>query len=230
MVDETSHTIGEVINLLRDEFPEVTISKLRFLEGQNLISPSRSSSGYREFTDHDLDRIRYILRQQRDHYLPLKVIKSKLTSWERGEEGGIVSSGLPPDAYFAASGVSMTSAELGKAAGLDQKQVAALVEHGLIEPIALDDGSEVFRDDDVVIARAAQRLLQHGLEARHLRSFRLAVDREVDLLRQITNPMLRHRNPESRQQGAETLADSAQAGREISDTLLRIQLRKLIEE
>jgi DNA-binding transcriptional MerR regulator len=230
MVEETSHTIGEVINLLRDEFPEVTISKLRFLEGQNLISPRRSSSGYREFADHDLERIRYILRQQRDHYLPLKVIKSKLTSWERGEEGGIIPSGVPPDTYFAASGVSMSSAELAKAAGLDQKQIASLVDHGLIEPVVMDDGSEVFRDDDLVIARAAQRLLQHGLEARHLRSFRLAVDREADLLRQLTSPMLRHRNPESRRQAAETLADSAQAGRELSETLLRIQLRKLIEE
>ncbi|MDH3730963.1 MAG: MerR family transcriptional regulator [Acidimicrobiia bacterium] len=223
-----SHTIGGVIALLREEFPDVTVSKLRFLEGQNLIRPSRTKAGYRQFSDADLERIRYILRQQRDHYLPLKVIKSKLTAWERGEDSAKLPEGPPPETYFAESGVSMSASELAKAAGLGRRQLANLVEHGLLTPMKLEGGKEVFRDDDLVIARAAARLVRHGLEGRHLRSFRLSVDREVDLLRQLTEPMLRHRNPENRRRAAEILADSAQAGRELSEALLRGELRDLL--
>lgn len=223
-----SHTIGAVIALLRDEFPDVTVSKLRFLEGQNLIRPSRTKAGYRQFSSADLERIRYILRQQRDHYLPLKVIKSKLTAWERGEDSAKLPEGPPPEAYFAESGVSMSASELSRAAGLSRRQLANLVEHGLLTPMQLDGGKEVFRDDDLVIARAAARLIHHGLEGRHLRSFRLSVDREVDLLRQLTEPMLRHRNPDNRRRAAEILADSAQAGRELSEALLRGELRDLL--
>ncbi len=229
MAEPSRRTIGEVISELREEFPEVSVSKLRFLEAQNLISPARSPSGYREFADSDVERIRYILRQQRDHFLPLKVIKSKLTSWERGEDAGSLPEGTPPEAYFAAPGVSMTPADLAKAAGLSRKQLAALVEHGVLEPLRLDGGKEVFRDEDLVVARAAHRLLRNGLEARHLRAFRLAIDREVDLLHRLTEPMLRHRNPENRRRAAEILADSAQAGRDLSEALLRAELRRLLE-
>ncbi len=223
-----THSIGAVITLLREEFPDVTVSKLRFLEGQNLIRPSRTKAGYRQFSEADLERIRYILRQQRDHYLPLKVIKSKLTAWERGEDSATLPEGPPPETYFADSGVSMSASELAKAAGLGRRQLATLIEHGLLTPTKLDGGKEVFRDDDLVIARAAARLLRHGLEGRHIRSFRLSVDREVDLLRQLTEPMLRHRNPDNRRRAAEILADSAQAGRELSEALLRGELRDLL--
>jgi len=230
MARAEAHTIGEVINLLREEFPDVTVSKLRFLEGQKLIEPRRSPSGYREFSVSDLERIRYILRQQRDHYLPLKVIKSKLAAWQRGDDPvAELPEGPPPEAYFASSGVSMTPPELAKASSLTRKQVAALVEHGVIEPMVLDDGKEVFRDEELIVARAAYRLLRHGLEPRHLRSFRLAADREVELLRQLTAAQLRHRNPDSRQQAAEILADCAQAGRELSETMVRAHLRRLLE-
>lgn len=123
----------------------------------------------------------------------------------------------------------MTAAELAKAAGLTRKQVEALVEHGVIEPMKLEGGKEVFRDEDLIVARACYRLLRHGFEARHLRSFRLAADREVELLRQLTAAQLRHRNPESRQAAAEILADCAQAGRELSETLVRSHLRRLLE-
>ena len=224
-----THTIGSVISLLREEFPDVTVSKLRFLEGQNLIRPKRSSAGYRQFSDGDIDRIRYILRQQRDHYLPLKVIRSKLTAWERGEDAAKLPDGPPPEAYFGDSGVSMTASDLAKAAGLSRRQLATLVEHGLLNPLNVN-GDEVFRDDALVVARAAARLVRHGLEGRHLRTFRLAVDREVDLLRQLTEPMLRHRNPENRRRAAEILADSAQAGRDLSEALLRAELRELLNQ
>jgi DNA-binding transcriptional MerR regulator len=225
-----THTIGAVIAMLRDEFPDVTVSKLRFLEGQNLLRPRRSAAGYRQFTEADLERIRFILRQQRDHYLPLKVIKSKLTAWERGEESAQLPEGPPPETYFGDSGLSMSASELARAAGLNRRQLATLVEHGLLTPLVLDGGKEVFQDEALIIARAAARLLNHGLEGRHLRSFRLAVDREVDLLRQLTEPMLRHRNPDNRRRAAEILADSAQAGRDLSEALLRAELRHLLSQ
>ena len=103
-----TRSIGEVINTLREEFPELTVSKIRFLESQGLVEPERSPSGYRLFTDDDVNRIQYILREQRDHFLPLKVIKSKLTAWERGEQvTARPESGPPPETYFAGSGISL---------------------------------------------------------------------------------------------------------------------------
>lgn len=230
IADQPRHSIGETINLLRDEFPEVSVSKLRFLEGQGLIEPERSPSGYREFSAADLDRVRYILRQQRDHYLPLKVIKSKLTAWERGEEPTLEpAAGSPAETYFSGSAVSMSADELARAAGLTRGQVEALVDHGVLEPDHLDDGAAVFREDDLVVANAAHRLLGHGLEPRHLRAFRLAAQREVDLLRSLTEPLVRHHNPENRRRAGQILADTAQAGRDLQEALVRGALRRLLE-
>ena len=223
-------TIGEAINRLRDEFPEVTVSKLRFLENQGLIDPDRSPSGYREFTADDLERIRYILRQQRDHYLPLKVIKSKLTAWERGEEPTLPPpAGPPPESYFSVSAVTMTAEELARAAGLTRAQVDALVEHDVLVPVRGEGGKLAFEDEALVVARAAHRLLANGLEARHLRTFWLAAQREADLLTGLTEPLVRHPNPENRRRAAEILADTAQAARELQEALIRDRLRRHIE-
>jgi DNA-binding transcriptional MerR regulator len=223
-------TIGQVINLLKQEFPDVTVSKLRFLESEGLISPARSSSGYRVFGEADIERIRYVLRQQRDHFLPLKVIKSKLTAWERGEEPTVPpASGAPPETYFASTGVRMTADEIARAAGVPVDLVARLVEHGVLTPERTEDGP-AFGEDDLAIARAAHRLVDHGLEARHLRSFRVAANRETDLFSQLTGPLLRHRSPANRRQAAEILADSAQAARDLQDAMVRSQLRRLLEE
>jgi len=225
-----THTIGEVINLLKSEFPELTVSKIRFLEGQGLIRPQRSASGYRIFTDEDIRRIEYVLREQRDHYLPLKVIKSKLTAWEHGEESPVPpESGPPPEAYFAASGVSLTVEELMRSSGLSRAQADELVAHGLLEPVRLPDGTEVFRDEDLVVAKAAHRLLDRGLEVRHLRTIRLAADRETDLLGQLAAPLLRHRNPDNQRRAAEILADCSQAATRVQGGQVRGRLRRLLE-
>ena len=230
MAEESRHSIGEAINLLRAEFPDVSVSKLRFLEGQGLIEPARNPSGYREFSGRDLERVRYILRQQRDHYLPLKVIKSKLTAWERGEEPTLEpAAGPPPETYFGGAGVSMSADELARAAGLTKRQVEELTEHGVLQPTAMDDGTPVYREDDLVVAGAAHRLLAHGLEARHLRAFRLGAQREVDLLRSLTEPLVRHHNPENRRRAAEILADTAQAGRDLQEAMVRSSLRRILE-
>ena len=158
------------------------------------------------------------------------MIKSKLTAWERGEEPTLEpAAGPPPDTYFADSGVSMSADELARAAGLTKTQVEQLVDQKVLEPFILDDDTAVFRDDELVIARAAHRLLAHGLEARHIRAFRLAAQREVDLFRGITEPLVRHHNPENRKRAAEILADAAQAGRDLQEAMVRAALRDVLE-
>lgn len=225
-----THTIGEVINLLRSEFPDVTVSKIRFLESKGLVRPDRSASGYRMFTDDDVHRIQYILSEQRDHYLPLKVIKSKLTAWEHGEESPVTpEAGPPPEAYFSSSGVSLSVSEISRSSGLSRAQLDGVIAEGLLLPTELPDGSLSFTDADLQIARAAHRLLVRGLETRHLRGLRLAAERQVDLLGQLVAPLLRHRNPDNQRKSSEILADTAQASAVIQETIIRSRLRKLLD-
>ncbi|MDX2344422.1 MAG: MerR family transcriptional regulator [Acidimicrobiia bacterium] len=225
-----TQSIGEVINKLRADFPDLTVSKVRFLEAQGLISPTRSPSGYRMFGEDDVERLRYVLSEQRDHFLPLKVIKSKLTSWDRGEDTATPrDSGPAPEAYFGSAGVSMAVDELCRASGVDRAQVDELISQGVLMPLDLPDGRQVFRDEDLAIARSAYRLFARGYEGRHIRSLRLAADREVDLLSQLVTPMLRHRNPKNRRRAAEVLADGASAGAKLQENLVRARLRRLLE-
>ncbi len=223
-------SIGEVITGLRSEFPELTVSKIRFLEGQGLIEPQRSASGYRLFSEEDIKRITFILREQRDNYLPLKVIKSRLAAWDRGDDPpDVTSSGPAPETYFASSGISMTVEELGKAAGLSSRHLKELIDHGVLTPMELPDGTRVFRDEDLATAQAARRLIRQGLEGRHLRAIRLAADREVELLHQLVAPLLRHRNPDNRRRAGEILADTAHAGAQLGESIVRSRIRRLLE-
>ena len=230
IADRQTQSIGEVINGLRPEFPDLTVSKVRVLEAQGLINPTRSPSGYRMFSEDDVDRLRYVLSEQRDHFLPLKVIKSKLTSWDRGEEMETPrDSGPAPEAYFGSAGVSMAVDELGRSSGLTRDQIDELITQRVLEPMDMPDGRQIFRDEDLAIARSAYRLFSRGFEGRHIRSLRLAADREVDLLSQLVNPLLRHRNPKNRRRAAEVLADGASAGAQLQENLVRARLRKLLE-
>ena len=230
LADRKTQSIGEVINKLRVDFPDLTVSKVRFLEAQGLISPTRSPSGYRMFGEADVERLRYVLSEQRDHFLPLKVIKSKLTSWDRGEDTATPrDSGPAPEAYFGSAGVSMAVDELCRASGLSREQVDELISQGVLAPFDLPDGRQVFRDEDLAIARSAYRLFSRGFEGRHIRSLRLAADREVDLLAQLATPLLRNRNPKNRRRAAELLADGASAGAQLQENLVRARLRRLLE-
>lgn len=229
MTSVASYSIGEVAAMLGGEFANVTVSKLRFLESEGLIRPERSESGYRSFSATDVEKVRYILRQQRDHFLPLKVIKTKLSAWERGEEPTVSpEAGPPPEAYFSTSNVSMDAEELARTAGIPSGVIDDLVTHGVITPTATPAGDR-YNEDDLGVARAAHRLVAHGLEARHLKAIRHAANREVDLFRQLTGPLLRHASPSSRHQAAEVLADVAQAARELQESLVRADLRTLLD-
>lgn len=224
MPDSKALSIGEVINLLRDEFPDVSVSKIRFLESQGLIDPNRSPSGYRQFDADDLARLRFILEQQRDHFLPLKVIKSKLTLWERGEE----TEGRPGGgaARLDQPGEPLDQASLLKRSGLSKEELASLAEVGLIKPIR---DSTVYPPEAGIIGAEAKRLMDQGLEPRHLRAIRLSVDRESDLLTQLVAPLLKAANPEARVRAQEVLEECSGSVRAMHRALLSVELKQQIK-
>lgn len=230
--DTTTRSIGELITSLREEFPELSVSKVRFLEAQGLIDPVRSSSGYRMFTDDDVRRVQYILREQRDHFLPLKVIKAKLNSWERDERAPVLpASGTTPspDLYFAGIEDTMSLEDFARTSGLSRSQIEDLVTEGVFDPAEDERERMVFAHSDLEVATAAFRLLRQGLEVRHLRTMRLAADRETDLIRQLATPLLRHRNPDARHEAAAILADCSQAAVQLQEGIVRRRLKDLLD-
>lgn len=221
MGDVKDLSIGEVILLLRDDFPDVSVSKIRFLESQGLIDPDRTTSGYRQFDRDDLARIRFILQQQRDHFLPLKVIKSKLTLWERGEESEMASEDRPPTLEDA--GEPLDEAGLLKRSGLSKRQLGELVATGLIRPV---DGSQVYPPEAGIIATEAKRLIDMGLEPRHLRTIKLSAEREADLLNQLAAPLLKAVNSDARARAVDLLQEGSESVRSIHRALISLELRQ----
>jgi DNA-binding transcriptional MerR regulator len=200
----SSLTIGAVLAELAPEFPDISISKIRFLEAEGLVTPERSGTGYRRFSPDDLERLRYILTAQRDRFWPLKVIREALDKLERGLESapGDSASSRPsvpapvndPDLPTAIDlgrrgHLRLTEVELGEASGLDEAAFQALSAYGLLRP----DSTGHYGDAALAVARAAGALAAHGIEPRHLRPFRTAADREIGLVQQVVSP-LRGRN------------------------------------
>lgn len=216
-------SIGEVINLLRDDFPDVSVSKIRFLESQGLIDPGRSDSGYRQFDPEDLARLRFILQQQRDHFLPLKVIKSKLTLWERGED--LASRTAEPTSRLESRGEPLSRDDLLRRSGLSPSELDELIEVGVLRS---PGEPEVFAPDTGIVATEAKRLMDQGLEPRHLRTIRLSVDREADLLRQLAAPLLRAHNPEARARARDLLELSGGAVQAMHRAMLEDELKQQI--
>lgn len=218
--DTGALSIGEVINLLRDDFPDVSVSKLRFLESQGLIDPQRSASGYRQFDPDDVARLRFILQQQRDHFLPLKVIKSKLTLWERGEDPGSHESA--PTSSLEDEGEPLDRSDLLKRSGLTEEELSALVDVGLVQTVP---GTTVYPAEAGVIGAEAKRLMEQGFEPRHLRTIRLSVDREADLLNQLVAPLAKARNADSRARAKDILESCSDSIRVMHRALLASELR-----
>ncbi|GAA2226493.1 MerR family transcriptional regulator [Streptomyces nogalater] len=193
-------SIGTVLNVLRDEFPEVTISKIRFLESEGLVEPRRTPSGYRKFSAGDVERLGHILRMQRDHYLPLKVIREHLDAMERGEAVPLPLVGRQRTAQDAAAAVEgptvarVGRAELLAAADIDEGELKEWESYGLIAP--LEDGA--YDAEAVTVAALVAELGRFGIEPRHLRVMKAAADREAGLVDQIVAPLKRHRNPQTR--------------------------------
>lgn len=229
-------SIGEVLGHLRAEFPDVTISKIRFLEAEGLIEPERTPSGYRKFSRDDLARLRYVLSAQRDHYLPLRVIKQHLEAIDRGLEppdtpgGGpqvpralVAAEGLPGPESFARepTELRLSREELIDAAGLDSQQVGQIEQFGLIAPRP----GGFYDGDALVIAKTVAEMSRFGLEPRHLRAFRSAADREVGLVEQVVSPLVRQRNPEARGRAEEVARELAALSVKLHATLVRAGLR-----
>lgn len=214
-------SIGEVINLLRDDFPDVSVSKIRFLESQGLIDPGRSQSGYRQFDPDDLARLRFILQQQRDHFLPLKVIKSKLTLWERGEDAS-----ASPEVSVSTldeAGEPLDLDSLLKRSGLTEVELDALLDVGVIRTVP---GSNVFPPEAGVIGTEAKRLMAYGLEPRHLRTIRLSADRETDLLTQMVAPLLKASNAEAKARARDVLESCSDSVGAMHRAMLSADLRQ----
>lgn len=269
-------SIGEVLALLLEEFPDVTISKIRFLESQGLIEPERTASGYRKFYDVDVELLRCILREQKDNFLPLKVIKDRLDTGEidptseiprpRGimnlhedsdEAQSLASSrqghpaartaaaagpglferspsepdpttptGMPrPDETGSipmTAGVVLDASELCSMSGIDSAQLEQLESYGLI----VADVNKRYDEDTLEVARIAKRFLDLGVDARHLRGWRVAADREAGLFEQMIQPLIRQRNPASNEHALAQLTELDQFGSQLRSALMRTLLRQ----
>jgi len=306
-VSEQSHlSIGEVLNLLQDEFPDITISKIRFLESQGLLDPERTPSGYRKFYEGDIERLRWILRQQKENFLPLKVIKDRLASGQldepapesptvtpaaavpapatapatapaikaepprrqrapiavgeidappattraapssgrgrsraeaarseaaRSDTGRVGRSrsrreeAMPSLLSGDATGVSLTREEVTTATGLTAKELGELERFGLVESRSLGDTS-YYDEDALLVAKLAAGFLSHGVEARHLRMYKVAAEREAGMFEQLVMPLLKQRNPDARSQATERLDELASLGGRLRAAMLRHALRE----
>jgi len=248
--DRAFLSIGEVLSLLKDEFPDVTISKIRFLESQGLLDPERTPSGYRKFYETDVERLRWILRQQREHFLPLKVIKGRLRGDPEGGEGSsdddeesvgegdgtralaqatvAAVTGDAAPLVVRTSGASLNLTELAAASGLEEDDLRELERFDILAGRRV--GSSVFYDEEaLLVAGMAAGFMKYGVEARHLRMYKTAADREASFFEQVVMPMLKQRNPQARRQAADTLGELARLGQGLRQAMLRKALGQYLD-
>ncbi|MFB6877921.1 MerR family transcriptional regulator [Streptomyces sp. NPDC056323] len=226
--DDRPMSIGTVLLRLRDEFPEVTISKIRFLEAEGLVEPQRTPSGYRKFRGADVERLAQVLRMQRDHYLPLKVIREHLDALARGEQAALPSGGGPRDLTGGgwdtepgrATAARIGRAELLAAAEVTESDLDEWESYGLVVPTA-EGGYDA---EMVTVARLVADLGRFGLEPRHLRAMRAAADREVGLIEQVVAPLRRHRNPQTRAYAEATAKELAELSVRLHSALVQSAL------
>lgn len=229
--------IGQVLDLLRPEYPSVTIPKIRFLEDKGLIKPERTAAGYRKFSDQDVDRLRYVLRMQRDHYLPLKVIGEHLDAIDRGLEPPPIEPVVPtvPRVALAADGLPsaesfrrrddlrLSRKELLKVAEVGEDLLAELEQFGLVSPRS---GTGHYDTDALVVAQTARELAEFGIEPRHLRAYKAAADREVGLVRQVVAPLERGRDTAASARAAEAVSEIAALSVRLHATLVKSGLNR----
>jgi DNA-binding transcriptional MerR regulator len=232
-------TIGQAVADLKAEFPDVDIkeSKIRHLENEGLVEPERTPSGYRKYSVDDMEKLRYIIRAQREHYLPLRVIKEHLDALDRGLEPPPVS-GSPsiPGSLMANpapgvesllsghSDVRISRRELIKTAEITEELLDALESFGLVRPRS---GSKHYDADALVIAKVAGELAAYGIEPRHLRSFKTSADREVGLIEQVLSPIRRSREDGAEGRAAQTMDEMAVLSVRLHAALVKAGLRSL---
>ena len=241
-------SIGTVLDLLRPDFPDVTISKIRFLEAEGLVTPRRAASGYRRFTAYDCARLRFILTAQRDHYLPLKVIRAQLDAQPDGELPPIGSPyGVPRLVPVAANGGVGVAAEAGSGVGSAAAAVAPtrvrLSREDLLERSGVDDGlltallragvittgpGGFFDEHAVVILQCARALSEYGVEPRHLRAFRSAADRQSDLIAQIAGPVVKAGKAGARDRADDLAREVAALAITLHTSLIKSAVRDVL--
>ncbi|MEV0248028.1 MerR family transcriptional regulator [Nocardia sp. NPDC050712] len=243
-------SIGSVLDLLRPDFPDITISKIRFLEAEGLIRPERTQSGYRRFSVADTERLRFVLTAQRDQYLPLKVIKEQLEAIDKGaatlgvrearaRASAVPGSGVPevriapprtlgvvpgevsPEELRFDHEIRLTRADLLSQAEIDEPFLNDLIRANLIVPGA----AGYFDADAVTLARTARAMAEFGLEARHLRAFKLAADREAALVAQIAAPIAKSRDAGARARAEETVRELAALSLTLHTCLVKASVR-----
>ena len=233
-------SIGEVLDSIKADFPDISISKIRFLEAEGLIEPERTPSGYRKFFDKDIGRLRYILSLQRDHFLPLRVIKDRLR--DADSNGGVYpaepasapaapapaatgGNGSSGPAQGGLTSVQLSRDELKSAAGLSEPELHSLEEFGILA--AAGEGS-TYDENDLVTAKAARRFFDFGVEARHLRMYRQFAEREAAFFEQIVAPGARRRDPSAHQQAVQSVQELAALSRQLKEAALRSSLRDIL--
>jgi DNA-binding transcriptional MerR regulator len=243
-------SIGEVLNALRPEFPDVTISKLRFLESEGLVEPARTQSGYRKFSHADIERLRYVLAAQRDHYLPLRVIKEHLDALDRGlelpdqptgrprvpravlaaddDDEGVDAHAFAPSAGAENARLRLSRDELAEAAAIDVTMIEAIENYGLITARTGSGATAYFDSDALAVAQIVAAMSSYGLEPRHLRGFRTAAERESSLVEQVVAPLLRQRSPQARAQAEEVAREMAALSVRLHTTLVRAAMRSVV--
>ena len=233
-------SIGEVLVAVKTEFPDITISKIRFLEAEGLIEPERTPSGYRKFYVDDVDRLRSILRMQRDEYLPLKVIKERLLKQDAVDEDGggdgsegtaevadddVVDEGLAD----APAGLQMSIEEMSAATGVERERIKELESFGLVCSHG-PDGARYYDGDDYIVLSIVKDLLRYGIEPRHLTMYKHFAEREAKFFEDLVAPRLRQKNPDARRAAAEMLAELSVTSRKLKQALLRTNLGEDLRE
>ena len=213
-------TIGTVCRRLTPEFPDISISKIRYLEDQGLLTPKRTQGGYRLFAEDDVERLETILRLQRDEFLPLRVIREELAAGASEKRRRKRSGGLGDREE------ALDLDALCDRAGIQPARARELEEFGLLEP-QVESGQRRYSEMDIDVATACETLARYGIAPRHLRAFRTAADRETGLLEALVAPALRSRNPERRRAGIEDLQALAEAAHELSQLLFTRNVRRL---
>ncbi|SCF19444.1 MerR family regulatory protein [Micromonospora mirobrigensis] len=230
-------SIGEVLAQLRVDFPDTTISKLRFLEAEGLVEPQRTAAGYRKYSWDDVARLRFVLAAQRDQYLPLRVIRDQLAQWDAGgaspgrQRPTLVAVG--PDGEVPGRG----SQEPAESAPVRLSRVDLIARSGVAEStlvelerlgVLVSDPPGWYDGDALIIARAVAGLAAYGLEPRHLRGYRTAADREVGLFAQLVAPLVRQSDPAAQARAAETARELVALSQQLHAALVRVGLRSTL--
>lgn len=232
MATRNYQSIGEVLVTVKTEFPDITISKIRFLESEGLIEPERTPSGYRKFYDKDLERLRAILKMQRDEYLPLKVIKDRLLQQETGDGDVVEPTGdevpePPEELAEPPTGLQMSIEEMSAATGIDRDRIKELESYGLLCSHG-PESARYYDGDDYIVLSIVKDLFHFGVEPRHLTMYKHFAEREATFFESIVMPQLRQRNPDARRTATHSLGELAKASRKLKAALLRTNLRQYL--